>query len=41
VADLLHVPQGAYVHARLRAKEAADAARDDDGATAMGANGKA
>jgi uncharacterized tellurite resistance protein B-like protein len=29
VADLLHVPQGAYVHARLRAKEAADAARDD------------
>lgn len=26
VADLLHVPQGAYVHARLRAKEAAGAA---------------
>jgi uncharacterized tellurite resistance protein B-like protein len=27
VSDLLHVPQGAYVHARLRAKEAAEAAR--------------
>jgi len=26
VADLLHVPQGAYVHARLRAQEAAEAA---------------
>ena len=26
VADLLHVPQGAYVHARLRAKEAAGVA---------------
>jgi hypothetical protein len=22
VADLLHVPQGAYVHARLRARQA-------------------
>jgi uncharacterized tellurite resistance protein B-like protein len=32
VADLLHVPQGAYVHARLRAKEAADAAHRSDGA---------
>ena len=26
VADLLHVPQGAYVHARLRAQQAAGAA---------------
>lgn len=26
VADLLHVPQGAYVHARLRAEKAAGAA---------------
>lgn len=26
LSDLLHVPQGAYVHARLRAKEAADSA---------------
>ncbi len=26
IADLLHVPQGAYVHARLRAKAAAGAA---------------
>ena len=26
VSDLLHVPQGAYVHARMRAKEAAGAA---------------
>ncbi len=34
VSDLLHVPQGAYVHARLRAKEAADAARGDDGTPA-------
>ncbi|MDO9092876.1 MAG: TerB family tellurite resistance protein [Rubrivivax sp.] len=28
VADLLHVPQGAYVHARLRAQQAAQAAQD-------------
>ena len=27
IADLLHVPQGAYVHARLRARDAADASR--------------
>ncbi len=27
VADLLHVPQGAYVHARMRAQQAADASR--------------
>lgn len=26
IADLLHVPQGAYVHARLRAEQAAQAA---------------
>lgn len=26
VADLLHVPQGAYVHARLRAQQTAEAA---------------
>jgi uncharacterized tellurite resistance protein B-like protein len=26
IADLLHVPQGAYVHARLRAQQAAGAA---------------
>jgi uncharacterized tellurite resistance protein B-like protein len=26
IADLLHVPQGAYVHARLRAEQAAGAA---------------
>ena len=26
IADLLHVPQGAYVHARMRAREAAAAA---------------
>ena len=26
IADLLHVPQGAYVHARMRAKQDADAA---------------
>jgi uncharacterized tellurite resistance protein B-like protein len=24
IADLLHVPQGAYVHARMRAQQAAD-----------------
>jgi hypothetical protein len=23
IADLLHVPQGAYVHARMRARDAA------------------
>jgi uncharacterized tellurite resistance protein B-like protein len=28
IADLLHVPQGAYVHARLRAQQAAAAAGD-------------
>jgi uncharacterized tellurite resistance protein B-like protein len=28
IADLLHVPQGAYVHARMRAQEAARAAPD-------------
>ncbi|MBN8510781.1 MAG: TerB family tellurite resistance protein [Burkholderiales bacterium] len=39
VADLLHVPQGAYVHARLRAKEAADAARGNDGPPPAGASG--
>jgi len=27
VADLLHVPQGAYVHARMRAQQAAEASR--------------
>ncbi len=27
IADLLHVPQGAYVHARMRAQEAAEATR--------------
>jgi uncharacterized tellurite resistance protein B-like protein len=26
IADLLHVPQGAYVHARMRAQQASDAA---------------
>ncbi len=30
IADLLHVPQGAYVHARLRAEQAAPAARGPD-----------
>jgi hypothetical protein len=39
VADLLHVPQGAYVHARLRAKEAADAVRGSDGLPPAGASG--
>jgi len=28
IADLLHVPQGAYVHARMRAQQAAGAASD-------------
>jgi uncharacterized tellurite resistance protein B-like protein len=30
IADLLHVPQGAYVHARLRAQQAAAAGRPHD-----------
>jgi uncharacterized tellurite resistance protein B-like protein len=29
IADLLHIPQGAYVHARMRAKAAAGLGEDD------------
>lgn len=32
IADLLHVPQGAYVHARMRAQQAAGLAPDAAGA---------